>query len=311
MTATTPEPGAGPGPQLEFQDGMPPERRRSVELSVATLVERASEAGARARAAAAERAERTAALSRPLLELVRSDPAAAKALDGAQFHLQPMDDLERLGSLGPRFRKGQNLIAFDMRAAPEVFVIPYHFNWRWHVPSGGAPRTSIADLPSGEIGLDARAKAPPDFLDVTFIDAHAGFGISLTTDHEVQATARSLRNVGYRYEVSAGLFGDATVEGGEELTAIEAGTLLDSDGTVVFRSRVSGSNILDPTESDSGDSGGVGTGDPMEVTWTMLPGHNYEFNVGQRVFVERHPGVGGAGGIAQIQGTVILMTVFR
>jgi hypothetical protein len=69
MTATTPGNGAGQGPQIEFQDGMPPERRRSVELAVATLVERANEETAWARAAAAERAERSAALQRPLLEL--------------------------------------------------------------------------------------------------------------------------------------------------------------------------------------------------------------------------------------------------
>jgi hypothetical protein len=59
------------------------------------------------------------------------------------------------------------------------------------------------------------------------------------------------------------------------------------------------------------DSGGFGTGDPMEVSWTMLPGHFYEFNVGQWARVERHPRLGGAGGISQIQGTVILMTLFR
>jgi hypothetical protein len=311
MTETTPGNGAVPGPQIEFQEGMPPERRRSVELSVATLVERANEATARARAASVERAERTAALQRPLLELIRSDPAAAKALDAAQSRLGPVDDVGRLQPRGGRTRKGPNLITFDASDAPEVFAIPYHFNWRWFVPTGGAPRTSIADLPSGEIGLDARAAPPPDGIDVSFIDAHAGFGISLTTDHEVQATARSLRNVRYAYSVSAGLFGDATVEAGEEMTAMEAGNVLDDDKTIVFHRRVSGSNVLDPVESGSGDSGGVGTGEHMEVTWTMLPGHFYELNVGQRVFVERHPGVGGAGGISQIQGTVILMTLFR
>jgi hypothetical protein len=312
MTATTPGPGAVPGPLIEVQEGMPPERRRAVELSVATLVDRATEETARARAAEAERAEQTAALQRPVLELIRSDPAAAKALDGARSSPQPIGDLQRLQPRDPRIRKGQqHLIAFDASNAPEVFVIPYHFNWQWHVLSGGAPRTSFADLPSGQIGLDARADAPPDFVDVPFINAHAGFGISLSTDHEVQATARSLRNVGYSWSVGAGFLGDATVEGGEEMTAMEAGNVLDDDMTIVFHRRLSGTNVLDPAVSEAQDSGGLGTGEHMEVTWTMLPGHAYEFNVGQWVTVKRSPGIGGAGGIAQIQGTVILMTLFR
>jgi hypothetical protein len=271
MTATTPGNGAGQGPQIEFQDGMPPERRRSVELAVATLVERANEETARARAAAAERAELSAALQRPLLELIRSDPAAAKALDAAQSRLAPVEDVGRLQPRGGRIRNGQNLITFDASDAPEVFVIPYHFNWRWFVPTVGAPRTSIADLPSGEIGLDARAAPPPDGIDVPFIDAHAGFGISLTTDHEVLATARSLRNVRYAYSVSAGFTGDATVEGGEEMTAIEAGDVLDSDRTLVFHKKVSGSNILDPSSPPPETAAGSGPAIPWRSAGRCCP----------------------------------------
>lgn len=307
MTATTPGHGAGPSLEIEFQEGMPPEQRQSVEQSIATLVERATETTAQALAASTERAELTAALNRPLLELIRSDPAAAKALEAAQARLQPVDDLRGSQPRAARIAKGQELITLDMRGAPEVFVIPYHFNWRWHVPPGGAPQTSTADLPSGQITLDARAARPPDGIDVRFIDAHAGFGISVTTDRDVDATARAMRRVRYIYSVSAGFQGDATAEGGEELTVMEAGNLLDSDRTVVFRKRVSGT----PVESAYEDSGGYAVGEPMEVTWRMLANHTYQFNVGQWVFCERNPGLGGAGAISQIQGTVLLMTLFR
>lgn len=288
---------------------MPPERRRSVELSIATLVERANEAAQQRRAAAAEQAELAAALNRPLLELIRSDPAAARALDAARHPQQSVDD-PATARRDVRAPKGQNVVAFDATGSPEVFIAPYHFSWQWHVPSGGVPRQSITDLPSGEIALDARANAPPDFVDVTFIEAHAGFGISLTTDHPVQATAHALRRVAHSYVVSVGIFASATAEGGEEFTAIEAGNVLASDKTVVFHSRVSGS-LASPTEHDLYEDPGFEVGEPMEVTWTMLPGHAYEFNVGQYVICERDHGEGGAESASQIHGSVTLMTLFR
>ena len=310
MTEARPEDGAVPNLQLEFQSGIDPEQRRSVELSIASLVARSSEAMAQRLADSAKQRELTAAINRPLLELLRADPAAAQALERARNPQRGIDDLENLRPLDARTAMGQDLITFDFRGALEVFVIPFHFNWRWFVAGGGAPRTSFAELPTGEIGLDARVGAPPDFSDVPFVNAHTGFGISLTTGHDVQATARSLRRVGYRYSVGAGFLGDATVEGGEEYTVFEAGKLITSAGATVFRKRVSGS-LGSPSESAAGDSGGVGNGEFLEVKWTMRAGHSYQFNVGQWVFCDRHPGIGGAGGISQMFGTVVLMTLFR
>jgi hypothetical protein len=43
----------------------------------------------------------------------------------------------------------------------------------------------------------------------------------------------------------------------------------------------------------------------------MRAGHSYQFNVGQWVFCDRHPGIGGAAGVSQMFGTVVLMTLFR
>jgi hypothetical protein len=310
MTAPAYGDGTPASPRITIQEGVAPDRRRNVELAVDTLVKRAGDASARAQDAATGRSKRSTALNRPLLELLRSDAEAAKALDGEPVRPEPLGDLERLRARSARAGAGRHAVILELGETPEVFGLPFHFSWTWHVHGGGGPFTEIAEEWSGNLGLDARAAPPPDGIDVPFINAHAGVGISLSSDREVHATARALRRVGYAYSVAAGFEGDATVEGGEELTVIEQGRLLDSDQYTAFRKRVSGT-VGSWEESATFDTGGWGTGDPLEVSWTMLPGHHYEFNVGEWVVCERNPGLGGAGALAQISGKVVLMTLFR
>jgi hypothetical protein len=147
-------------------------------------------------------------------------------------------------------------------------------------------------------------------VDVPFVDAHAGFGIFLTTDHVVTATARALRSVAHRYSLSAGLNAAATSEGGVEFTVFEDGNFISVARDVIWRRRVSGT-LFDPTESASFDSAGFDATAAMDLTWTMHPGRGYTFNVGLWAFGERHPGIGGAGVASVIQGKVILMSLFR
>jgi hypothetical protein len=291
---------------------MPTRERQLAEQSVIVMAGRGAERASRRMAASAERVETAAALHRPLLGLIASDPAAAKALDAARSQLLAVGDLERPRARTTRAPGGRNLITFDASEAPEIFVIPYHYNWMWQAPTNVPLRTSFADRSSGDIGLDARLDARPGFVDAPFVTAHAGFGIGLRTDFEVQARASAMHTVGYRWAVSAGIFGNATTEGGEELTVMQEGLPdpIAVDQSIVYHKRVSGS-VEHPSESADADSGGIGTGEFLEVSWTMRPGIGYTFNVGQFITCERHPGAGGAASIAQIQGTVILMTLFR
>jgi hypothetical protein len=102
---------------------------------------------------------------------------------------------------------------------------------------------------------------------------------------------RSLRRSDHEFLVSAGGFGgDATAEGGLEMTALEDGRLLDAVADKRFRLRVS-----DGESGSAGFEGGLTTGNPLELTWTMQPNKGYTFNVGGWVFCEQHFG-GGLGG---------------
>lgn len=68
-------------------------------------------------------------------------------------------------------------------------------------------------------------------------DAHGGFGVALASDRVQSVVGRSLRRTTHAYLVhGGGLAGNATVEGGMEMTAIENGTLLSSVRDKRFRS---------------------------------------------------------------------------
>lgn len=241
MAATTSSAGSASNPHIEFQSLIGPEQRQSVELSIAALVRRSDEALAKRLAESARQRELTTALNAPMLELVRSDRVAAQALEKARYLRTGLDSLDAV-----RRR--------DEQAAPQVFVKPFHFNWWWHAEGGGAPQRRDIDHSGGRLLQEAGVNAPPHFHDLAFINGHAGFGIVLTTDHDVQVFARSFRRVGYRYSVGAGFLGDATVEGGEEFTVNEDGHQIASASVTVFRKRVSGS-FSSPSESAEEDSG--------------------------------------------------------
>ena len=142
-------------PQIDFQDGTPADQRRNAEQSVATLVDRHSSVMSEVIEESRERSRRTVVLSRPLLDLLRSDPAATEALNASSGRLPSVDDLEQSRSGFP-VRHGHEVISFEMVSSGEVFVPPYHFNWSWHLQSGSPPFTSFADRPSGQIGVHGR-----------------------------------------------------------------------------------------------------------------------------------------------------------
>ena len=249
-------------------------------------------------------------MNAPLLALIRADRAAAQALEKARYPRTGLDSLDAVRHRDKRGASGSASFVFDSRSAPQVFASPFHFSWWWQAHGGGVPQRREIDFTGGRLLQEAGVNAPPHFHDLAFINAHAGFGINLTTDHDVHVYATSFRRVGYRYSVAAGFLGDATVEGGEEFAVNEDGTEIARASVTVFRKRVSGS-FSSPSESAHEDSGGEYTGERMEVHWLMRPGRAYTFNVGQWVFCDRHPGVDDAGGVCQMFGQVYVMSIFR
>jgi hypothetical protein len=179
--------------------------------------------------------------------------------------------------------------------------LPYHFAWEWH--NGDPPGVSTSDRLDGTIRVGTGVSDDRDRS-----DAHAGFGVFLTTNVPRAVIGRSIRKSDHEYLVAAGGFGgDATAEGGVEMTAFEDGRFLDAASDKRFRRRVS-----DGESASQGFQGALVTGDPLELTWTMQPNKGYTFNVGGWVFCEQHFGFG-AGGFsyasAEIRAQVLVLTV--
>jgi hypothetical protein len=132
--------------------------------------------------------------------------------------------------------------------------------------------------------------------------------VFLETNVPRAVIGRSLRKSDHEWLAAAGGFGgDATAEGGLEMTALEDGRFLDAAADKRFRRRVS-----DGESASQLFEGGLATGNPLELTWTMQPNKGYTFNVGAWVFCEQHFGFG-AGGFsyasAEIRAQVIVLTV--
>lgn len=248
------------------------------------------------------KAESAAAINAPLVKLIEADPAAAKALADAGDRRRELLQLFEVEP--PAFPRTRDL-RLDFTSlvndgvADQIFPIPYHFDWRWH---RGAAGDSSADRTTGEVSVGTTID------DDEFSDVHAGVGVSLSTTDFRRVKARSLRSSWESYLVAAGGFGgDATAEGGMEMTILEDGQLLSSAQDKRFHKRLSNG------ETDQWDSEGFGTGDSIEVGCLMTPGRAYTLNVGAWVYCERHNGFGLGGtssAVAKVNAKVIFMSLF-
>ncbi|MFC8383533.1 hypothetical protein [Nocardia sp. NPDC057272] len=268
------------------------------------MIERSSAATAHRRAGAAERTAISQALYAPLIRLAQQDPDTADTLRSAEETPVPLDEdlahLRRTDSHGTP----ETMAKLDIRAGTEIFGIPYHFEWAWHDPAGGAPFEIVVDRDNGRVAIDGRAGPKIGGAD-DFVSARAGFGVSLQTTHEVSAMGRAYRTTDDHYSVGAGFGGDATTEGGTDLTVFENGNFIASATDKRWRKRVS-QNEVDVYSSD-----GFGPGATIDVFWTMRPGNTYTFNVGAWVFAERHDGLGNTWSQSSIVANLIFMSLFR
>ncbi|MDP8922959.1 MAG: hypothetical protein M3O34_08805 [Chloroflexota bacterium] len=302
--------GLPPGVQIAFHDDMTePKLRRAAERSVATLLAHSADAVARARAAEARRSELVAALNAPVAKLIEADAAAVKALDELRtehlFDVRPTDALNVATPYDPNTVS----LRVALRAPVQVRVPPYDFAWSWS--NGNAPFNQVLVNATGRVGLDARSGSMPGGAS-GFVEAHAGFGLILSTSRTVTVTGRSFRRMKYSYEVRAvGVGGNATSEGGMEFTALEDGRLVASASEKLWRHRVSATYSSGFDEHGAGGEGPYAVTEPRELVFTMNPGHEYTFNVGIWVFTDRSTGAGAAAAQSLLQGNVLAITVER
>lgn len=293
-----------PGVEISFREGLTAEQKETAQRSVAALVTRAEQASA----ARLARARHVAALSASLANLVKADPEAAQALealrdpptdDGEPAEDPPAAAMRSASGASLAIEKASILDSVDIRSPP------YDFAWRWHHQAGSAPIGSFTNA-DGYVGLDARSGSIASGAS-TFVDAHAGYGLALSTPHQVTVTGHSLRKTWHSYVVGCtGVGGDATSEGGMEFTAMENGQFLTAASHKLWRRRVSG------LESDRFRSDGFyPLYDPSELAFTMFPNRQYTFNVGIWAFSDRSPGAGVAWAQSLIEADVWLMTIQR
>ncbi|MFE3199151.1 hypothetical protein [Embleya sp. NPDC059237] len=290
--------------RIDFEGDVPLEQRALVERSIAAMAARSMEATSRVLAAESERAALAAEINRPLVKLIEGDPDAAKALGELQTRPQ-FDDFASLTAPGEyESLTGAGNAEIVLRGLTDtVEVPPYHYSWNWFHTAGSAPFRVVTERPSGILALDARSGGLVPGGANTFVEAHAGFGLSLPSRH-CKWGADSVRRMRHSFAVGAqSLGGNATSEGGVECTVMEDANLLTSASHKLWRSRVSG------FESDHGGSGAdYITDSPLYVEWVASAGHYYTFNVGIWAFSDTHSGVGSAGAQALIEGFVPTMT---
>jgi hypothetical protein len=298
-------PSAAAGLHVDVDVDIAGDARERIKQSIGAMAQHFLERRERQREVDAHARALRAAIMAPLNKVIEADPAAKEAITSAVAQAQRSAALFRPDPLEFPTVRPQDLL-FDLppgARALQVFAPPFHFPWRWHAGSHPPEALAHLDRPTGSIGVAHNAGHHDD----RWVTHHAGFGVSLSTDREKIVTARSLRRTSYWYWVDSSLYGGAaTVEGGTEMTVVENGTLIRSAEDKAFRKRASGG------EDEFVHPDGFATGNSIEVSWTMIPGSTYEFNVGAWVFcATEQPDLvpDSARASADLQAKVIAMTV--
>jgi hypothetical protein len=290
---------------VEIADEVPAEHRDAIKASVEALVRRSVEASRRAVEHGRAQNELLTAMARPLGKLLEADAAAADAVAAATRRLE--EQRREPPSREPKWptvRVVERPLAADASGflADQVFGMPYHFKWNWWHGSGPVFLDVNRDI--GRIAIQTHAGSG----DRVVSDVHADFGVSLGSNTVQDVKGRSLRKTNHAWVVGAGnLGGNATVEGGMEMTVMQAGNLIDAAIDRRFRLRCTNG------EDGSDETGGFETGDgSVEVEWTMHPNLTYQFNVGAYAFCDAYRGLAPFSGFstswARLEAQVIALT---
>lgn len=225
-------------------------------------------------------AKLTDALDAPFVRLIEGDSGAVKALNDLRTRrFVASDATEALRQDAP-LAATDDTVTIARRGDVDAVVErrpPYDFSWSWH--TGHAPFAQMLIPSPARVGLDARSGALAGGAS-GFVNAHAGYGVLLTTPQTVTATGWSVLEPGqWSYVMrSVGLGSNATSEGGVEVTALEDGRLVASAGYRLWRRRIGAGE----SASDRGGPYVVGIPDETTkvLTFTMHPGREYTLQCG-------------------------------
>ncbi|MFD6065362.1 hypothetical protein [Rhodococcus wratislaviensis] len=278
--------------QINYDEQLTEDERLCIEKSVAALVDRAARNTARRRTMHDLQAEARAAMNKSLLEVIKSGPEVPH-FDASE--IQPKVTDRKIDRSGPLFDDKDLNVEQILKiggVASKIFAKPFHYDWKWS-NTGGTHQLNYAADKGGFAGIDALVDTG-----VAHIKAHAGVGVALNTQTlnstmAVTVTGRALRWTTHKWTALGSIWnGHAVTEGGVELTAFVDGIPLvntDLNAGKLWRRRCSDGEI-DGYEEDPGWA----VGEPIELTWTMVPGRTYTFNIGAWVYVECDDGAWGS-----------------
>jgi hypothetical protein len=166
------------------------------------------------------------------------------------------------------------------RHIEEIHQRPFDYDWQWH--TGTNPSQQITNRNTGQIELQGGVTGG-DYQDV-----HGGFGVVLRNPLYLAVRGVAPTRTDQSWVLGAGSFGgDATTEGGVELTVLDGPDLLKIVQDKRWRMRKSNG------EDSEKDFGGWDIGNfYQDVPWGIVGGHTYTFNVGLWQYVEANDGFG-------------------
>jgi hypothetical protein len=278
------------GAWVDFAGTSPSEKtQRIATRSMAALAEHYADLATKQRAEDERERALIEVAYEPIAKLIGGDLHGARI---AELHLNDL-----VGDLS-----GQS-------AKPRIMVAPYDFTWSWHNENANPPHNQVFQRSTGRVALDARSGAVAGGASGA-VEAHAGYGVVLTTDHPMPVVGRALRRARYSVGIEAvGVGSNATATIGMELTALEDGKLIAIASDTIWRKRVSGS-LFSPYEKETDQQGPAMFIEPRELAFFMQPGREYTFNVGIWVRTDRSFGIGAGAAYAQLDANILLMSLF-
>lgn len=289
---------------IYLSDSLSSSQRELAEQSIALAVERTRAEADAARERSAEEARLRAAITAPFADLLQADPGAAEALERLRIRrIGIADGLHTMGS--PAGAGGGVFPPPPTDNWVELRRPPYDFAWNWH-QAGGAPAHSQSGDRDGNLLLDARSGDPVDGAD-EFVSAHRGVGCIVQLDRPLALEFFVTRLSSYSYTAGAyGMGGDATSEGGFEMTFMRGNELLMAGSLPLFRKRVSG-----PWDEETIQTEFTAGVYPNGMGGRFDPG-DYAFNVGIWAFAEHNAGpFASAGARSLVQSDIVEMRIHR
>ena len=211
------------------------------------------------------------AVQRPLLDIIKNDPAARAALGGTR--------LESFVEVSPpRLGRAPSLLSLTLHESLNVTSAPYDFEWHW-----GNSFQDIPNRKTGRMAILGKAGDEPGGVREPVRSA-CGVGVLLRSNSPSFVSVRPL--VAYQYEFitqSNGLWIGASSRGGIDISAWQGPTMVAGVRRSELWSSSVYSGVGDGYEAEAGSDGGFAWVPDLEIKFSMQPDLDYVVNVGAYV----------------------------